>query len=169
MNLKMQLYTPDSNHPGLIDLGNLIKAIIMDESRFSQWEDPMADEKDKKPKGHDFVGGGYTRWGLMAVGIHETSTIKATANQILIRVFPGATGFTIGGKMYDPFLNIGAGVGHFMCALTPNWRTSPLNHTPTWKELKDAVLNYNGGSDYKNRVWERFQKYRESSNKIINP
>ncbi len=39
----------------------------------------------------------------------------------------------------------------------------------TWKELKDAVLNYNGGSDYKNRVWERFQKYRESSNKIINP
>jgi hypothetical protein len=131
----------NSNHLGLIEFGNLVKAMIKQESSFAQLQNGK--EKNHNPG-----------WGLMAVTNNDASgLIKMTGLQ-----------FEDIGIKFDSWQNIGAGIGHLIGKLNYSKGYSS-GANPTLAQWEEAMMNYNGNNEdnfkyhYRRVVWFRMSIY----------
>jgi len=139
----------NSNHLGLVEFGNLVKAMIKQESSFAQLE-------NGKAKNHN------PGWGLMAV----TKDDATGAGRIAGLAFESGEREGKGGIMYDSWQNIGVGIGHLMgkMRLSAGYPNS-FGVNPTLAQWEEAMMNYNGNNEdnfknhYRRVVWYRMSIY----------
>ncbi|MCE5223017.1 hypothetical protein LLG10_02350, partial [bacterium] len=127
----------------LIDLANIVKAMILQESHFGKGKDDINKPDNdgmiglmqvyKNRSGWDFITSDYAKYGK-ELNFNEYTDEKGheTKNK----------------KALNPFNNIGIGVGHLYAKLTGSEKTYKYSTgergAPTLKQWLDAAGHYNG-------------------------
>lgn len=136
-------------NPGLVDLGNIVKAMIYFESTFD------VNENEGLYKGLMQV-----RYGGEKTGKYEFETNPNME-------FAHGLNFAKTGKeFFNPFNNIGVGIGYLFTKLILHSSYKYIgqkNHpAPTIDEWMDAVFYYNYGDKdpgyYRKRIWTLFKE-----------
>ena len=156
LGLGLSIFSAGTNELiGLVDLGNIVKAMIKQESMFEGTVGNRAKRHQVRRSGpNDAIDG----WGLMAVGKPQVNELNNMFNLNF-----NASSF--GPSSTNPFTNIGVGIGHLMVKRRYAIDAGEMNRNDNSLEnWLIAVMRYNGSGvqakQYRAVVRERFRRYR---------